>query len=176
MTMHFLYYLIPALLVFRYYNYLRVKNECLKTQNQLLNLGTELRFLTYSDKNLSKSPSFLYLEHLIGNSMEPLRKLNFWLISYYIILEIVLHLKTGGHPKENPITELRKDERLNKIYCEFLSILKRHVIVKSLFSLTFFGWAYKVSKAVKNNKISFYAAKFNEKIMFVETGEYELAC
>lgn len=166
MSMYALYYLIPALLLFKYYNYLRTKNETLKMENKLLRLKSKLRLLVITGKIKEDEPAHAYLASIIDKAMTPLQRLNFWLICYLLIVDLVSNNKDVKQDAELKLA-LEKNIHAMELFVEFCTISIDYIAIKSIFSLTITKWLVSALSSSKQHQLEH---RFKQNLMYAETG------
>ena len=167
MSLHLFYYIIPVILLLKYHNYLRIKNEQLKAEQDLAALRNKLYRLQYMGKINQEDPSFKYMEQVLINTSTSLNRINIWVIGYWLVLDSISNKQNEQEAIQQILLQLGKNEHVHAIYFEYLNIAKQFMMVRSLYSLSFCKGFYKLGAFLAQTKLPTFEAKFDNKLFIL---------
>lgn len=169
MSLHLFYYIIPIILLLKYHNYLRIKNEQLKAEQDLATLRNKLYLLQLTGKIDQEDPSMKYMEQIIMNTRASLNRINIWVIGYWLVLDSLSNRNNKHEEVQRILLQLGKNEHVYAIYLEYIDIAKQFMMLRSLYSLSFCKGFFKFGAFLAQTKLPTFEAKFDNKIVFAET-------
>lgn len=161
------YYILPILILYKFYNFFRVELKSMEAENELLKIRNSLHASVKSGLITLKDPSYLLLEMNISTSITLLKKINFWTLLYIMY----------KHKNDPGLTELRQLKinpntiSIDNYFNQYAKVVTTFFEEKSRYSLLFFKLVLKACRGVEKlfgqNKRNEMISHLKGKIEFI---------
>lgn len=130
--MFIIFYILPILIVYKFYNYYRVELKALKAENDLLIIQNKLRFSRRAGLLDFRDPKYILLDLNITLSIDFLKRLNLWPLLY-------VAYKSKDNPEFKELRDFKKIFKSNRtemdLFEQYSTVIITFFKDKSKFSI-----------------------------------------